>query len=75
MSEEIIKNWVTVPRANVDEALVWAKKFGEYITNDYAVIGGRTDYYQKGDDYDNFDFFWVVCGLMTEFEKRFGGKE
>ena len=74
MDDQIVKNWVTVPRANVEKALAWANKRYQYITNDYAVIGGRTEHYQKGDDYDNFDFFWVVCGLMTEFEKKFGVK-
>ena len=58
MNDPIVKNWVTVPRANVDEALKWAKQYGEYITNDYAVIGGRIEYYQKGNDSENFDFFF-----------------
>lgn len=74
MNQKIVKNWVTVPRENADKALKWAKKFPEYITNDYAVIGGRTDHYEKGNDYDNFDYFWVVCDTMYEFEMRFGVK-
>lgn len=72
MSDPVVKNWVTVPRANVEEALEWANKSHHYITNDYAVIGGRTEHYQKGDDYDNFDFFWVMGESMIEFERFFG---
>ena len=72
MNEPIVKNWVTVPRANVDKALKWAKKRHQYITNDYAVIGGRIFPYQKGNDEDNFDFFWVVSEPMREFERLFG---
>ena len=74
MTDEIVKNWVTVPRANVDQALIWAKKYSHYITNDYAVIGGRTEHYQQGDDYDNIDFFFVVSNVMNEFDKLFGIK-
>lgn len=72
VNEPIVKNWVTVPRANVDKALAWAKKRHQYITNDYAVIGGRREHYQKGNDYDNFDFFFAVSDTMTEFNKLFG---
>ena len=72
MNEPIVKNWVTVPRANVDKAFKWAKKRHQYITNDYAVIGGRREHYQKGNDEDNFDFFWVVSEPMREFERLFG---
>ena len=72
MPEPIIKNWVTVPRANIDNALKWAKQYREYITNDYSVIGGRTDTYQKGNDYANFDFFFAVSDIMTEFHNHFG---
>lgn len=60
------KNWVTVPREKVDEALKHAKQFPQYITNDYAVIGGRTDAMTKGNDYDNFDFFFTI--VPKEFE-------
>lgn len=75
MTDQIIKNWVTIPRVRVDEALVWAKSFGEYITNDYAVIGGRIDHYQNGNDYDNFDFFFQPSKIMTEFELKFRVEE
>lgn len=74
MDQEFVKNWVTVPRENADQALKWAKQFSSYITNDYAVLGGRTEHYQKGNDYDNFDYFWSVCDTMYEFEKLFGIK-
>ena len=66
------KNWVTVTRENSVSALTWAKKSNGYITNDYAVIGGRTDAYQKGDDYDNFDFFFAISDVMKEFQNKFG---
>jgi len=79
MNEEIVKNWVTVPRVNADKALSWAKQWNEYITNDYAVIGGRTEHYQKGNDYDNFDYFFAVggmgSGIIDEFNRLFGVKE
>lgn len=72
ISEPITKNWVTVPRANVDAALKWAKQYPTYITNDYSVIGGRTEHYQKGNDYANFDFFFAESNIMTEFHNLFG---
>ena len=72
MNEPTVKNWVTVHRHNVDKALKWAKQHTQYITNDYAVIGGRIEHYQKGNDYDNFDFFWSVSEPMREFERLFG---
>ena len=72
MGDPIVKNWVTIPRANVDEAMNWAENYPQYITNDYAVIGGRREHYEKGNDYDNFDFFWVVSEPMNEFERLFG---
>ncbi len=71
MKDQIVKNWVTVPRSNADDALRWAKQCPFYITNDYAVKGGRTDHYQKGNDYDNFDFFFGATDL-TQFEQLFG---
>ena len=74
MNESIVKNWVTVPRANADDALRWAKQCPAYITNDYAVIGGRTEHYQRGNDYNNFDFFFGAADL-TKFEELFGVKE
>ena len=72
MNEELDKNWVTVSRADVGKALVWAKTHSEYITNDYSVIGGRTEHYQKGNDYNNFDFFFATSDTMAEFDKLFG---
>jgi len=72
MTDRIVKNWVTVHRCNVEAALKWAKNYPQYITNDYAVIGGRTEHYQKGDDEDNFDFFWVMSEPMEQFKKHFG---
>ena len=74
MDQEFVKNWVTVPRGKSEQALKWAKQFSAYITNDYAVLGGRTEHYEKGNDYDNFDYFWNVCDRMYEFEKLFGIK-
>ncbi len=74
MNNEIVKNWVTVPRARVDEALRWARKYSEYITNDYSVVGGRTKHYQKGNDGDNFDFFFQRSSAMFEFDRLFGVK-
>lgn len=70
----INKNWVTVSRSNIDEALEWAKEHNEYITNDYGVVGGRTEHYQRGTDYDNIDFFFVVSDVMNEFAMLFGGR-
>jgi hypothetical protein len=76
MNEEIVKNWVTVPKKNVDEALSWAKQFNDYITNDYAVVGGRIEHYQQGNDYDNFDFFFEPKSkVLKEFVELFGVKE
>lgn len=74
MNEQIIKNWVTVPRKDIDKALKHARKCSEYITNDYAVIGGRKEHYEEGNDYDNIDFFWMVCDKMYEFEHQYGVK-
>lgn len=69
------KNWVTVSNGIADEALKWAKQYPDYITNDFSVIDGRTEQYQKGDDYYNTDFFFMPdsCGLV-EFDKIFGVK-
>ena len=75
MTEEVIKNWVTVSRDNLDKALEWAKKHPQYITNDYAVVGGRIEHYQRGDDYYNIDFFFNVDYVMKEFEQKFGVEE
>ena len=75
MNEEVIKNWVTVSRDNLDMALKWAKKHPQYITNDYAVVGGRIEHYQRGDDYYNIDFFFNVGDVMEEFEQYFGVEE
>jgi aryl-phospho-beta-D-glucosidase BglC (GH1 family) len=66
------KNWVTVPRTKVDEALEWAKNSSMYITNDYGVIGGRTEHYEKGKCPDTFDFFFSVSKDMVKFKKLFG---
>ena len=75
---DVVKNWITIPKVNVDKALKWAKKSSTYITNDYAVISGRKEHYDKGDDYDNFDFFFttdkVGVSNMNEFERLFGSK-
>ena len=72
MNEEIVKNWVTVTRSNVDKALKWAKKHPQYITNDYAVIGGRSEHYEKGNDDNNFDFFFNTGPVMDQFQTLFG---
>jgi hypothetical protein len=74
MNEKNVKNWVTVSRSNVDNALKWAKKHPQYITNDYAVIGGRSEYYERGNDYNNFDFFFKTGSVMNQFETIFGVK-
>jgi len=74
MKEEIVKNWITVPRKDTDRALKWAKQFPEYITNAYSVIGGRTEHYERGNDDEHFDFFWIVSEPMNEFERLFGVK-
>lgn len=74
MDEKIVKNWVTVTRSNVDEALKWAKKHPQYITNDYSVIGGRSEHYQKGNDDNNFDFFFKTGRVMDQFQTLFGVK-
>ena len=72
MNERILKNWATVPRTHLTEALKWAKQHNQYITNDYAVIGGRVEHYQKGDDYENIDFFFAGQDTIKEFDKLFG---
>ena len=74
MKQEIVKNWVTVTRSNVDKALKWVKKHPQYITNDYAVIGGRSDHYERGDDENNFDFFFIIGPVMEQFQSLFGVK-
>lgn len=74
-NEEIEKNWVTVSRKDIHEALRWAKRYSEYITNDYSVLGGRTEHYEPGNDYEHIDFFWVISEPMIQFELLYGVKE
>ena len=56
------KNWVTVSKDIAYEALKWAKQSPQYITNDFSVIGGRTEHYQRGD-------------ALAEFDEMFGVKQ
>lgn len=75
MEDIICKNWVTVSVAKESEALKWAKQYPDYITNDYSVIGGRTEHYQKGNDIYNIDFFFIPNSyVLVEFDKMFGVK-
>ena len=70
------KNWVTVSKDIAYEALKWAKQSPHYITNDVSVIGGRTEHYQRGDDYYNIDFFFMQnSSALAEFDEMFGVKQ
>ena len=70
------KNWVTVSKDIAYEALKWAKQSPQYITNDFSVIGGRTEHYQRGDDYYNIDFFFMQnSSALAEFDEMFGVKQ
>ena len=43
----------------MNQVLEWVKSTcPTYITNDYAVLGGRTDAETRGNDYSALDFFF-----------------